>query len=299
MPHFEAKNARQNIVDALRQSTSQRQAAKLLGIPESTFRLRMSKLEIISPFQTQGRKQGLPRVLTRKRLLELSRAGYTLSDVATLFDVSSWSLRQSVQKFRLTRAFANNTARQSLPEFLLSEELRSLGFTIQEQFPVGIGFGDADLYVKELGLVIEYDGCWSHSSAKQQERDQAKSEYIRDTLGLRLVRIRGEGLEVTHPDDVATAVPEWKFDYRKKVPCTRGTKQLLNDLVGHLITRGIISTKALKQRALKYADAPDPLAVDLAIYRWLHARRGRGRAYAKLAQQWRPKASLILRERAT
>lgn len=86
-------------------------------------------------------------------------------------------------------------------EIMLRCELEAIGIPLEtkEKWKIGERRFQLDIVIPSWSLIIEFDGYRWHSGKKNVEKDQAKSQYLRNH-GWQVIRIR-DRLELTHPND--------------------------------------------------------------------------------------------------
>lgn len=65
---------------------------------------------------------------------------------------------------------------------------QTLYFPVEDEVQVGIY--TLDMYVRELHVAIEYDGHLYHSTPKQKLHDETRDVWLKDTVGIPVLRIR-------------------------------------------------------------------------------------------------------------
>jgi len=137
---------------------------------------------------------------------------------------------------------------------------------------------EIDVFIPKLSLGIEYDGVYYHSSNLAIVRDEKKNEILRK-LGIKLIRIREEGLPQIKPFDSISFV-------RKEISDKRSLNNVIEKIIDFIVNN--YKSQTILDNAYKIGS----IRVDMdesKIYDMLEFQETKKSLYythSKIARQW-------------
>ena len=118
--------------------------------------------------------------------------------------------------------------KQNKFEKAVENDLIVLGYEVHKQIrsltPVHGRYRFYDIFVKDLGLIIEVDGEYWHSQSKRILIDIEKEDHVRNVMKLKFIRISDKDYKGGHVKDLLNMTDLQQMEHCKRLIASRQSK---------------------------------------------------------------------------